>query len=63
MSLKARLKRLEERCAPEPVFGVQIDDGPVTVRGVEMTREAFKERYPAGEIIHIVIVNPERCPG
>ena len=62
MRLKARLKRLEQRNAPERVLGVQIDDGPVTVRGEEMTREAFHERYPVGKIIHCVCVNPERSP-
>ena len=50
MSLKTRLARLEQHCAPEPVLGVQIDDGPVTAAGEEMTLEAFHERYPAGEI-------------
>ena len=57
MSLKTRLARLEQHCAPEPVLGVQIDDGPVTATGEEMTLEAFHERYPAGEIMHVVIVN------
>ena len=62
MSLKTRLARLEQHCAPESVLGVQIGDGPVEVRGEEMTPEAFRERYPAGHLIHAVTVNPERCP-
>ncbi len=62
MSLKARLKRLEQHCAPESVLGVQMDDGPVKVHGEEMTREAFRERYPAGHLIHTVCVNPKRRP-
>ena len=64
MSLKTRLARLETQSAPERVWGVQIDDGPVTRAGEEMTREAFDERYPACEIIHFVIVNsvsPDQC--
>ncbi len=62
MSLKTRLARLETQNAPERVCAVQIDDGPVKVDGEEMTAEAFHERYPVGEIIHFVIVNPERSP-
>jgi len=57
MSLKARLRQLERHYAPERVLGVQIDDGPVTVNGEEMTCEAFEERYPAGDILHVVYVN------
>ena len=57
MSLKTRLARLETQNAPERVCVVQIDDGPVTTTGEEMTLEAFHERYPAGEIMHVVIVN------
>ncbi len=57
MSLKRRLAQLETQSAPKPVCGVQIDDGPVTAAGEEMTREAFHERYPAGEIIHFVLVD------
>ena len=62
MGLKTRLVRLEQHGAPERVWGVQIDDGPVTADGEEMTREAFHERYPADEIMHVVIVNTRATP-
>ncbi len=56
MSIKARIKQLETKNV-KPVWGVQRDDGPVTAAGEEMTAEAFHERYPAGEIIHIILLD------
>ena len=62
MSIKTRIKQLEKQHAPEPVYGFRRDYGPVTVDGEEMTPEAFYKRYPAGEIIHIILLDgpPER---
>ena len=59
MSLKTRLTKIETQTA----WGFQLDDGPVTVMGGEkMTREAFEERFPEGEIIRINLVNGHRSP-
>ena len=49
-------KALELKKAQEPI---RRDYGPVTLcsSGEEMTAEEFHDRYPAGEIIHIILID------
>ena len=59
MSIKTRIKQLEKLRAGPPAFGIQRSAGPVTLCGddEEMTPEEFYDHYPAGEIIHIILLD------
>lgn len=53
MSIESRLRKLEKRANPSAdPFAIQFGDRPIRVRGEELTRQEFGERYPNGYLIH-----------
>lgn len=59
MSIRTRLNSLEQRGSGDGPFAVQYPGEPVVLRGEEMTREEFAERYPGGTLIKVIYEDTE----